>query len=146
MATVTNPVMWTVKSIAEEAKDHALAQAKSAGVPVGLWLEKLLLAHRDGQAPPPLPGSGPRIDLRQLAEIMRATADIMAASGKPIPKRAVSAAYSLVSHELRHSRQALADRPKQAQVEADHTTSISTDAGRLNGSTGMTPAIASSDV
>lgn len=108
---ITNPINWTIKNISETAKDHALTQAQAAGVPVGIWLEKLLLAHREGSSLPS--GNAPKVDLRQLAEVMRASADIMQVTGTPIPKAAVKNAYSLLGQELRQTKQMLRKEPIQ---------------------------------
>lgn len=130
MVDLTNPINWSIKLIAEEAKDHAFAQAKAAGVPVGIWLEKLLLAHRDGTAGPSARTS--QVDLRALAEVLRAAADIMQTSGAPIPKRAISNAYSLLAHELRHRRKELPQQPRQRQVGSDHSSGLSLDGTAAN--------------
>lgn len=150
MVDVSNPVNWTIKNIAEEAKDYALTQASAAGVPVGIWLEKLLLADKEGRPAEAAPNRL-LVDLRPLAEIMRASADIMQASGAPIPKGAVRSAYTLLGLELREAktmRREQIQQPKQRQIETDHAASIaSSDTGSArNGNSGITPARARRDV
>lgn len=146
MADVTSPINWTIKNIAEEAKNLALARAKAAGVPVGLWLEKLLL---DGA---PMAELSSQVDLRPLAEVMRASADIMQASGAPIPKGAVRNAYTLLGLELRQAnrtRKEQIQQPRQRQIGTDHAASTSSTVSGssvASGSSGITPAIAKSDV
>jgi hypothetical protein len=102
---------WTIKAIATEARDAAIAQARTENLTVGQWLERRI-REWTGDAARAAPGST-TISMAELTNAMNAAAATSNSSGVPLPKRTAGHAFTLLTNRLREARGMPALQPRK---------------------------------
>ena len=118
---------WTIKGIAPEERNAAIAAAEREGLTIGEWLTRAIRTqvqadHRSDRLPvaldPPLASKGDRqADLADLERITLAE-KIASANGQPIPPGITRATYALMRDHLRDIKAGRTASPRSRTVEA----------------------------
>jgi hypothetical protein len=102
---------WTVKGIAPEERNAAIAAADREGLTIGEWLTRAIRTqvqadHRSDRLPVTLdpPASLPpdrQSDLADLERVVELAKTLASANGEPIPPGITRATYSLMREHLK---------------------------------------------
>src|SRR3954453_812287 len=101
---------WTIKGIAPEERNAAIAAAEREGLTIGEWLTRAIRTqvqadHRSDRLPvvadPPFPKADRQADLADLERMITLAEKIAATNGEPIPTVITRATYSLMREHLR---------------------------------------------
>ncbi len=96
---------WTVKGIAPEDRNAAIAAAKRNNMQIGEWLARAIRAqvqadHQASRAPVPVDPAAGQSDLGDIERLVVMVGQIAAATGEPPPKAVSRAAYRVVRDRL----------------------------------------------
>jgi hypothetical protein len=102
---------WTIKGIAPEERNAAIAAADREGLTIGEWLTRAIRTqvqadHRSDRLPVPLdpPASLPsdrQSDLADLERVVELAKSLSSANGEPIPSGITRATYFLMREHLK---------------------------------------------
>src|SRR3954462_15732736 len=105
---------WTVKGIAPEERNAAIAAAEREGLTIGEWLTRTIRTqiqadHRSDRLPvtldPPASlASDRQSDLADLERVVELAKTLASANGEPIPQGITRATYSLMREHLKALR------------------------------------------
>src|SRR4051812_22517005 len=105
---------WTIKGIAPEERNAAIAAAEREGLTIGEWLTRAIRTqvqtdHRSDRLPVPLdpPANLPsdrQSDLADLERVVELAKTLASANGEPIPATITRATYSLMREHLKALR------------------------------------------
>src|SRR3954452_8202596 len=108
---------WTIKGIAPEERNAAIAAAEREGLTIGEWLTRAIRTqvqadHRSDRTPmvvdvPPMKADR-QSDLADLERMFTLAQKIASANGQPIPPGITRATYALMRDHLRDISTALA--------------------------------------
>lgn len=115
---------WTIKGIAPEERNAAIAAAKRAKLPLGPWLSRAIRAHikaeRDTRGvPAPVAQPDPRRDLADVERLLAAAEKLANISGEPPPKGVQRLGYGLIRDGLRAVQRSARDGGRSDRGEAE---------------------------
>jgi hypothetical protein len=118
---------WTVKGIAPEERNAAIAAADREGLTIGEWLTRAIRTqvqadHRSDRLPatldPPSPSwSDRQADLADLERLVSLSEKLATANGQPIPSTITRATYSLMREHLRSLKVSRTSQGRRRTVE-----------------------------
>jgi hypothetical protein len=119
---------WTIKGIAPEERNAAIAAAEREGLTIGEWLTRAIrtqvqVDHRSDRLPIvteiPASAKGDRqSDLADLERMITLAEKIANANGQPIPSGITKATYALMRDHLRDIRASRTFQGRSRTVEA----------------------------
>src|SRR5690349_7964243 len=102
---------WTIKGIAPEERNAAIAAAEREGLTIGEWLTRAIrtqvqVDHRSDRLPvvTEIPASAKadrQSDLADLERVVELAKTLASANGQPIPETIIRATYSLMREHLK---------------------------------------------
>src|SRR3954466_13112420 len=119
---------WTIKGIAPEERNAAIAAAEREGLTIGEWLARAIRTqvqadHRSDRLPvvteiPASVKADRQLDLADLEQMIDLAQKIASANGQPIPPGITRATYALMRDHLRDIKTSRTASPRSRTVEA----------------------------
>lgn len=101
------PKPWSVRGVAPEVRNAALAAAKRENVTIGEWLDRAIRSHiKTGRNPEDYMSDHPVRQSSDLSDAERIVSMItqLSSAGAPIPKNVASRAYAILRDRLKNAQ------------------------------------------